>query len=169
MPGDATFDLKKYNCFGFSGKHWHGAQYFLSWVITGCSGLRMPSKNIPTSHYVNTTRHHGTLLWEDWMSRYPATVIWAGTERRTFTGLSRQEYWRRLPFPSPVDHILSVKDRNGMDLTEAEDIKKTWQEYTEELHKPLLLNGNKWVRCTSGLGLKNILRKLLNAAIVICK
>ena len=28
-----------------------------------------------------------------------------------------------------------VKDRNGMDLTEAEDIKKTWQEYTEELYK----------------------------------
>ena len=27
----------------------------------------------------------------------------------------------------------SIKDRNGMDLTEAEDIKKTWQEYTEEL------------------------------------
>ena len=29
----------------------------------------------------------------------------------------------------------SKKDRNGMDLTEAEDIKKTWQEYTEELYK----------------------------------
>ena len=28
-----------------------------------------------------------------------------------------------------------VKDRNGMDLTEAEDIKKRWQEYTEELYK----------------------------------
>ena len=27
----------------------------------------------------------------------------------------------------------SIKDRNGMDLTEAEDIKKRWQEYTEEL------------------------------------
>ena len=27
----------------------------------------------------------------------------------------------------------STKDRNGMDLTEAEDIKKRWQEYTEEL------------------------------------
>ena len=26
-----------------------------------------------------------------------------------------------------------IKDRNGMDLTEAEDIKKSWQEYTEEL------------------------------------
>ena len=29
----------------------------------------------------------------------------------------------------------SVKDRNGMDLKEEEDIKKTWQEYTEELYK----------------------------------
>ena len=28
----------------------------------------------------------------------------------------------------------TIKDRNGMDLTEAEDIKKRWQEYTEELH-----------------------------------
>ena len=29
----------------------------------------------------------------------------------------------------------TIKDRNGMDLTEAEDIKKRWQEYTEELNK----------------------------------
>ena len=29
----------------------------------------------------------------------------------------------------------SIKDRNGMDLTEAEDIKKRWQEFTEELYK----------------------------------
>ena len=28
-----------------------------------------------------------------------------------------------------------IKERNGMDLTEAEDIKKRWQEYTEELYK----------------------------------
>ena len=28
-----------------------------------------------------------------------------------------------------------IKDRNGMDLTEAEDIKKRWQEYTEELYR----------------------------------
>ena len=28
----------------------------------------------------------------------------------------------------------SIKDRNGMDITEAEDIKKKWQEYTEELY-----------------------------------
>ena len=40
----------------------------------------------------------------------------------------------------------TIKDRNGMDLTEAEDIKKRWQEYTEELdkkdlHKPDNHNG----------------------------
>ena len=29
----------------------------------------------------------------------------------------------------------SIKDRNGRDLTEAEDVKKRWQEYTEELYK----------------------------------
>ena len=32
----------------------------------------------------------------------------------------------------------SIKDRNGRDLTEAEDIKKRWQEYTEELYKKYL-------------------------------
>ena len=32
---------------------------------------------------------------------------------------------------------LEVKDRSGMDLTEAEDIKKRWQEYTEELYKKI--------------------------------
>ena len=67
-----------------------------------------------------------------------------------------------MPFPFPADHIeennrmgktrdlfkkirdtkgifhakiSSIKDRNGMDLTEAEDIKKRWQEYTKELYK----------------------------------
>ena len=33
----------------------------------------------------------------------------------------------------------TIKDRNGMDLTEAEDIKKRWQEYTEELHKKIFM------------------------------
>ena len=34
----------------------------------------------------------------------------------------------------------SIKDRNGMDLREAEDIKKRWQEYTEELYRKYLHN-----------------------------
>ena len=33
----------------------------------------------------------------------------------------------------------SIKDRNGMDLTEAEDIKKRWQKYTEELYKKIFM------------------------------
>ena len=33
----------------------------------------------------------------------------------------------------------SIKDRNGMDLTEAEDIKTRWQEYTEELYKKIFM------------------------------
>ena len=33
----------------------------------------------------------------------------------------------------------TIKDRNGMDLTEAEDTKKSWQEYTEELYKKILM------------------------------
>ena len=36
----------------------------------------------------------------------------------------------------------SIKDRNGMDLTEAEDIKKRWQEYTEDLYKKDLNNAD---------------------------
>ena len=37
----------------------------------------------------------------------------------------------------------TIKDRNGMNLTEAEDIKKRWQEYTEELYKKDLHNPDK--------------------------
>ena len=33
----------------------------------------------------------------------------------------------------------SIKDRNGMDLTEAEDIKKRWQEYIGELYKKIFM------------------------------
>ena len=34
--------------------------------------------------------------------------------------------------------MCTIKDKNGIDLTEAEDIKKKWQEYTEELYKKYL-------------------------------
>ena len=44
----------------------------------------------------------------------------------------------------------SIKDRNGMDLTEAEDIKKRWQEYTEELYKKDLHVGNTGLISGSG-------------------
>ena len=42
----------------------------------------------------------------------------------------------------------SIKDRNGKDLTEAEDIKKRWQEYTEELYKKFLLTQTPTMVCS---------------------
>ena len=44
---------------------------------------------------------------------------------------------RRLEIIKGIFHAKMglIKDRNGMDLTEAEDIKKRWKEYTEELYK----------------------------------
>ena len=38
------------------------------------------------------------------------------------------------------EKMVTIKDRIGMDITEAEDIKKRWQEYTEELYKKDLYN-----------------------------
>ena len=38
--------------------------------------------------------------------------------------------------------MVTIKDRNGRDLTEAEDIKKRWLEYTEELSKKILKTRN---------------------------
>ena len=50
--------------------------------------------------------------------------------------------WERLEISSTKFHAKmgTIKDRNGMDLTEAEDIRKRWQEYTEELYKKDLHN-----------------------------
>ena len=45
----------------------------------------------------------------------------------------------------------SIKDRNGMDQTEAEDIKKRWQEYTEELYRKDLHNPDNHDGVTSNL------------------
>ena len=42
--------------------------------------------------------------------------------------------------------IGTIKDRNGMDLTEAEEINKRWQEYTEELYKKLLRTMQKTIQ-----------------------
>ena len=47
----------------------------------------------------------------------------------------------------------SIKDRNGMDLTEAEDIKKRWQEYTKELYKKDLHNPDNYDDMITYLGL----------------
>ena len=68
--------------------------------------------------------------------RKPSSVINAKKQRKTIE-------WERLDISSRkleiqgIFHVKmgTIKDRNGMDLTEAEDIKKRWQGYTEELHK----------------------------------
>ena len=62
----------------------------------------------------------------------PSSVISANKYRKTTE-------WERLEISSrkldiPMEHFMQ-KDRNGLDLTEADDIKKRWQEYTEELYK----------------------------------
>ena len=51
-------------------------------------------------------------------------------------GMTR-DLFRKIRDTKGIFHakICSIKDRNCMDLTEAEDIKKRWQEYTEELYK----------------------------------
>ena len=41
-----------------------------------------------------------------------------------------------------------MKDRKGMDLTEAEDIKKRWQEYTEELYKKIFMTHIIMMMCS---------------------
>ena len=43
--------------------------------------------------------------------------------------------------PKAISHAKmgTIKDRNGMDLTEAEDIKKSWQEYIEQLYKKIFM------------------------------
>ena len=48
-----------------------------------------------------------------------------------------RDLFKKIRDPKETFHAKmgSIKDRNGMDLTEAEDIKKRWQEYTEELYK----------------------------------
>ena len=69
--------------------------------------------------------------------RKPSSAINAKKYRKTTE-------WERLEISSrkldiPMEHFMQ-KDRNGMDLTEADDIKKRWQEYTEELYKKDLHN-----------------------------
>ena len=74
----------------------------------------------------------------------------ARRDKKAFLGdqckeIGENNKWDRLEISSrkseiPREHKFyakmgSIKDRSGMDLTEAEDIKKRWQEYTEELYK----------------------------------
>ena len=64
-------------------------------------------------------------------------MINAKKQRKTIDWERLEISSRKLEIPRGTFHAKmgSIKDRNGMDLTEAEDIKKRWQEYTEELYK----------------------------------
>ena len=69
---------------------------------------------------------HVRLLATPWTAAYQAPPS---------IGFSTQEYWSGVPLPSP--NMGTVKHKNTMNLTEAEDIKKKWQEYIEQYKKDL--------------------------------
>ena len=66
--------------------------------------------------------------------RKPSSVINTKKQRKTTEGEIR-DLFKKIRDTKGIYHTKmgSIKDRNVMDLTEAEDIKKRWQEYTEEL------------------------------------
>ena len=66
-----------------------------------------------------------------------SSVISAKNQRKTIEWEKLEISSRKLEIPRGTFHVKmgSIKDRNGMDLTEAADIKKRQQEYTEELYK----------------------------------
>ena len=65
--------------------------------------------------------------------RKPSSVVIAKKQRKKKT----RDLFKKIRDTKGIFHAKmgTIKDRNGMDLTEAEDIKKRWQEYTEELYK----------------------------------
>ena len=65
-----------------------------------------------------------------------SSVISAKKQRKKIEWESR-DLFKRIRDTKGAFHanMGTIKDRNGMDITEAEDIKKRWQEYTEELYK----------------------------------
>ena len=66
--------------------------------------------------------------------RKPCSAINAKKQRKTIEWERLEISSRKLDTKGTIHAKMgSIKDRNGMDLTEAEDIKKRWQEYTEEL------------------------------------
>ena len=71
--------------------------------------------------------------------RKPNSVITAKKQRKTIEWERLEISSRKLRDTKGIFHaeIGLIKDRNGMDLTEAEDIKKRWQEYTELYKKDL--------------------------------
>ena len=68
--------------------------------------------------------------------RKPSSVINEKKEENNTMGKTRDPF-KKIRDTKGTFHAKmgSIKDRNGMDLTEAEDMKKRWQEYMEELYK----------------------------------
>ena len=68
--------------------------------------------------------------------RKPSSAINAKKEENNRMGKTR-DLFKKIRDTKGTFHAKmgSIKGRNGMDLTEAEDIRKRWQEYTEELYK----------------------------------
>ena len=60
-------------------------------------------------------------------------------EEKSRMGKTRDLFKKIRDTKGPFHAKMGTIDRNGMDLTEAEDIKKMWQEYTEELYKKKIL------------------------------
>ena len=73
----------------------------------------------------------------------PSTVINAKKEENNRMGKTR-DLFKKIRDTKGTFHakIGTIKDRNGRDLIEAEDIKKRWQEYTEKLYKEDLHNAD---------------------------
>ena len=65
----------------------------------------------------------------------PSSVISAKKEESNRMGKTR-DHFKKIRDTKRIFHAKmgSIKDSNGMDLTDAEDIKKRWQEYTKELY-----------------------------------
>ena len=72
----------------------------------------------------------------------PSSVINAKKQRKTIEWGKTRDLFKKIRDTKGTFHAKmgTIKDRNGMDLTKAEDIKKRWQEYTElyrkDLHDP---------------------------------
>ena len=69
--------------------------------------------------------------------RKPSSAINAKKQRKTIEMGKTRDLFKKIRDTKGTFHAKmgTIKDRNGMGLTEAEDIKKKWQQYTEELYK----------------------------------
>ena len=85
--------------------------------------------------------------------RKPSSVINAKKEENNRMGKTR-DLFKKFRDTKVIFHAKMglIKGRNGMNLTEAEDIKKRWQEYTEELYKKDLDNPDNHDGVISHLG-----------------